>query len=216
MLCCSEEIELLYFRPEPERKIPMTSVKQRLAACTIGLSLLLLLLSAVPSSAADWSLGDNGLKVGVVDMGYVYQNYEEVTKAQMYLQKKKSEFQKEIDEEKYGLREEEMALQKLKERLKSKRLGEQERKAAEREKRRLIQSWQTKFQRLKDKFETYKRKLAALEEKEFKAIRKKIRRAVGLAARRRGVALVLEKQWLYYGNSVDLTDDVLKYLQQED
>jgi outer membrane protein len=164
---------------------------------------------AIPSSS-------QALKLAVIDMASVYKNFSEVSKSQAYLKEKKDEYQHLIDKEKYSLREEELQLESLKEDLRTNRdkYSEEEMKVKQADQRRLVQSWQKKFQTMKDKFEGYKTQLEEMERKEFATIKEKIDRCVSTVARRLGIDLVLERQWVYFAsNKVDITDHVLKELQ---
>jgi len=155
------------------------------------------------------------LKLAVIDMAGVYKNFKEVSKSQAYLKEKKDEYQHLIDKEKYSLREEELQLESLKEDLRKNRdkYSEEDLRSKQGDQRRLVQSWQKKFQTMKGKFEGYKGELEDLERKEFAAVKQRIDRAVKAVAKRLGVDLVLEKQWVYFAsNSFDITDHVQKEL----
>ena len=155
------------------------------------------------------------IKIATVDMATIYKNYQEVRKSQAFLKEKKDEYQHLIDKQKYTLKEEELALQNLKEDLRQNK-GKYTPdlvKKKENEQRRLVQSWQKKFQGMKGKFENYKVKLEDMEKKEFQNIRRKVDNAVNNVAGRLGIDLVIEKQWIYYGNTIDITQHVLKQLE---
>lgn len=156
----------------------------------------------------------HAIKIGVVDMATIYKNYSEVGKSQAYLKEKKDEYQGIIDKEKYSLKEEELALESLKEDLRTNRdkYSADEVQKKENEQRRLVTAWQKKFQTMKTKFEDYKVELEKIEEKEFKTIRDKIDNAISAVARRLKLDLVQEKQWIYYGNTSDVTAQVLQEL----
>jgi len=177
----------------------------RVIACAIVLDVL---LCVAPSACL-------AIKIGVVEMGNVYRDFKEVGKSQAYIKEKKDEYQGVIDKEKYSLKEEELALESLKEDLRTNRdkYSTDELTKKENEQRQLVTAWQKKFQTMKSKFEKYKTELEDLEQKEFQAIRAKIDRAIDVVARRMGLDLVQEKQWIYYGNTTDITDQVLKQLE---
>ncbi len=181
-------------------------MRSKLFAC---LFLLGFLYTALPSNC-------KAIKIGVVDMGVLYRQYKEVTKSQAYIKEKKDEYQGVIDKEKYSLKEEELALESLKEDLRANRANysADELKRKENEQRRLVTAWQKKFQGMKGKFEKYKTELEDIERKEFENIRNKINGAINSVARRMGLDLVQEKQWIYYGNTTDITNQVLRQLER--
>ena len=156
------------------------------------------------------------MNIGVVDMGLIYRQYEEVSKSQAYIKEKKDEYQGIIDKEKYSLKEEELALESLKEDLRANResYNDSELQRKENEQRRLVTAWQKKFQAMKSKFEKYKTELENIEKKEFESLRKDIDRAISSVARELSLGLVLEKQWVYYGKHRDITQRVLSKLER--
>lgn len=154
-------------------------------------------------------------KTGIIDMSAIYRDFKEVTKSQSYLKDKKDEYQGKIDKEKFSLKEEELALESLKDDLRnnSDKYTEEELKTKENEQRRLVTSWQKKFRTMKTKFEGFKDELEEVERKEFSAIKTKIDAAVNLVSKRNKLDLVIEKQWVYYGETFDITDQVIKQLE---
>ena len=181
-------------------------MRSKLFAC---LFIMGFLYTALPATC-------KAIKIGVVDMGALYRRYKEVSKSQAYIKEKKDEYQGVIDKEKYSLKEEELALETLKEDLRANRAkySADELKKKENEQRRLVTAWQKKFQSMKTKFEKYKTELEDIEKKEFDNIRTKINGAIAAVARRMGLDLVQEKQWIYYGNTTDVTDQVLRQLER--
>lgn len=172
--------------------------------------ILIVAIAALALPASSWAV-----KVAVVDMATVYKNFREVTKSQAFLKEKKDEYQNVIDKEKYSLKEEELALEQLKEDLRTNKdkYSATELQTKENEQRRLVASWQQKFQTMKTKFEEYKTQLEDLERKEFQNIRTKVDAAIASVAGRLKVDLVFEKQWVYFGNTVDVTEQIMKELE---
>ena len=156
-----------------------------------------------------------GAKIGVIDMSIVYRDFKEVSKSQAYLKTKKDEYQGKIDKEKFSLKEEELALETLKEDFRKNRdnYSEEELSQKENEQRRLVTSWQKKFRTMKTKFEGFKEELEEIERKEFATIKTKIDNAVESVSKRNRLDLVMEKQWVYYGSTVDITAQVVKQLE---
>jgi Skp family chaperone for outer membrane proteins len=154
-------------------------------------------------------------KIGVLDMSAVYRNYKEVSKSQAYLKEKKDEYQGKIDKDKYKLKEKELAIGSIKEEIRKNgdKYTAEEKKQKENEKRRLVTLWQKEYRTMKTRFEKYKQELEEIERNEFNTIRQKIDAAVQAVARRNRLDMVLEKQWVYYGNTVDVTQMVIDELE---
>ena len=154
-------------------------------------------------------------KTGVIDMSAIYRDFKEVNKSQAYLKDKKEEYQGKIDKNKFSLKEEELALESIKDDLRnnSDKYTEDEMRKKENEQRRLVTSWQKKFRTMKTKFEGFKDELEEIERKEFSAIKQKIDTAVTAISKRNRLDLVIEKQWVYYGQTIDITDQVIKQLE---
>jgi Skp family chaperone for outer membrane proteins len=154
-------------------------------------------------------------KIGVIDMSIIYRDFKEVSKSQAYLKEKKDEYQGKIDKEKFSLKEEELALESLKEDLRKNRdtYSDSELSQKENEQRRLISSWQKKFQSMKGKFQGYKEDLEEIERKEFATIKSRIDKAVEMISKRNRLELVIEKQWVYYGSTIDITAQVVQQLE---
>lgn len=132
-------------------------------------------------------------RVAVVDMALVYKSYPEVTKTTFYLKQKKDEYQAEVDKERRKIED-------LTNDLKEKRPGMDDARLREKEneKRRMLFDLQSRFQ-------GYKEKLQDLEQEEFEKIREAVKSQLSNLARKKGYELVIEKQWLYFGEAEDLT-----------
>jgi len=156
-------------------------------------------------------------RIGIIDMSLVYRDFTEVSKSQAYLKEKKDEYQGKIDKDKFSLKEEELALESLKEDFRNNRdnFSEDELKQNENKKRRLINSWQKKFTTMKSKFEGYKSELEEIEKKEFVTIKTRIDKAVQTVSKRNKLSLVIEKQFVYFGSTMDITKLVVKELQAQ-
>jgi outer membrane protein len=161
----------------------------------IALAALTLMLGA--SSALAQS------RVAVVDMALVYKQYPEVTKTTFYLKQKKDEYQAQIDKERRKI--EELAAQTKDNRGKA---NEAKLREMENEKRRALFELQTKFQ-------GFKEKLQDLEQEEFEKIRNAVKGSLAKIARRKRYDLVIEKQWLYFGEAEDLTAALITSLGGE-
>lgn len=139
------------------------------------------------------------LKIAVLNMPKIYKDLPEVQKVTLYLKKRKEDFQKELDEgtkELYGL---------MKEIKEGTGLSDDERKQREAKWRRMKFDLDLKFQKYKDD-------LQKLEKREFDTLKEKIDAAIQRVVRAKRLDLVLEKQWLYFGDAIDITDEVLGYL----
>ncbi|MBI2945944.1 MAG: OmpH family outer membrane protein [Candidatus Wallbacteria bacterium] len=136
--------------------------------------------------------------VATIDMARVLRSYGEVRKAVGVIKEKKDEYQKVID----GLQDEIKTINNEIQQDKEKGKDTKEKEAAKRKK---IYDLQQKYQGLRDK-------LDKLEAEEFDQIKDRIRVTVDKLAASKGVELVIEKQWLYYGAATDLTDELLSAL----
>jgi Skp family chaperone for outer membrane proteins len=142
-------------------------------------------------------------RVAVVDMALVYKQYPEVVKTTFFLKQKKDEYQAMVDKERRKIEE---ISGDLKEKRSS--MSETQLREKENEKRRLL------FQ-LQEKFQGFKEKLQDLEKEEFEKIRNTVKSSLAKLVRRKGYELVIEKQWLYYGESEDLTAALITSLGGE-
>lgn len=142
-------------------------------------------------------------RVAVVDMALVYKQYPEVVKTTFFLKQKKDEYQAQVDKERRKIEE-------ISDQLKEKRSAANEAKLREleNEKRRLL------FQ-LQEKFQGFKEKLQDLEREEFEKIRDAVKDALAKLVKRKGYELVIEKQWLYFGEAEDLTAALITSLGGE-
>lgn len=172
----------------------MNRTLDRLARIPV-LAALVFALGAAGSQAAS--------RVAVVDMAMVYKHYPEVVKTTFFLKQKKDEYQAQVDKERRKIEE-------LSEQVKGNRgsAGEAKLRELENEKRRLL------FQ-LQEKFQGFKEKLQDLEKEEFEKIRAAVKDSLAKLVRRKGYQLVIEKQWLYYGESEDLTAALITSLGGE-
>lgn len=155
---------------------------------------LALLATAQPVLAAG--------KVGTVDMPSVLRQYEEVKKAVSYIKGKKDEYQQVIDKLQSEVRQINEDLQ-----IHEEDWSADKKKSVEREKRKKIFELQNKYQSLRGK-------LDQIESEEFDIIKDRIRKELQTIAKKRGLDVVIEKQWVYYGATVDLTQDLIKALSK--
>lgn len=136
--------------------------------------------------------------VATVDMAKVLRNFEAVKKAVGYIKEKKDEYQKVID----GLQEEIRAINTDIQQEKEKGKDIKDREGSKRKK---IFELQQKYQQLRDK-------LDKMEAEEFDQIKDRIKIELDKLVQKKGIGLVIEKQWLYSGASMDLTEDLLASL----
>ncbi len=155
-------------------------------------ALRLLLLSSVAVQAAN--------RVAVVDMALVYKQYPEVTKTTFFLKTKKDEYQSQIDKERRKIEE-------LSQQSKGS-ASEAKLRELENQKRRMLFELQTKFQ-------GFKERLQELEKNEFEKIRDAVKSSLSRLAKRKGYDMVIEKQWMYYGETEDLTASLITSLGGE-
>jgi outer membrane protein len=140
-----------------------------------------------------------GTKFATVDMARVLREYDEVKRVAAQLQSRKDEYQEEID--------------KKQQEIKSLNDKIQNAKDAE-EKAKLEKGKRTKLSSLQNQFQTLKEKLAELEKEMFDQIKNQIYAQIDTLAASKGVAMIIEKQWLYYPRRTeDLTDELLKSLE---
>ncbi|MBI4871058.1 MAG: OmpH family outer membrane protein [Candidatus Riflebacteria bacterium] len=170
----------------------MMSLRSRVAITTA-------FLFALPA-LGNWALHAQakGPVVATIDMAKVLRNFEAVKKAVAYIKDKKDEYQKVIDADQDKIRELNNQIQQDKEK-------GRDTKDKESGKRKMIFDLQQKYQGLRDK-------LDRLEGEEFDQIKDRIRAQVEKMAQAKGVDLVIEKQWLYHGAAMDLTEDLLASL----
>lgn len=142
-------------------------------------------------------------RIAVVDMALVYRQYPEVSKTTFFLKQKKDEYQQQIDKERRKI--EEIAETTRKDRAS---MPETKLRELENQKRRMLFELQSKFQ-------GFKEKLQDLEQEEFEKIRGAVKSALSRIARRKGYEMVIEKQWLYHGESEDLTASLISSLGGE-
>lgn len=142
-------------------------------------------------------------RVAVVDMALVYKSYPEVIKTTYYLKEKKDQYQQEVDKERRKIED-------LVEEIKQKRgkVPDTQIREMENSRRRMLFDLQNRFQ-------GFKEKLQDLEQEEFERIREAVKSALSRLARRKGHALVIEKQWVYHGESEDLTNPLITSLGGE-
>lgn len=143
------------------------------------------------------------VRVATVDMALVYKQYPEVIKTTYFLKQKKDEFQAEIDRERRKIEEISDELKQNRAKYTDAQIRDQENK-----KRRQLFELQTKFQR-------YKEKLQDTEQEEFEKIRDAVKNALARLARTRRIEMVIEKQWLYFGETEDLTAQLITALGGE-
>jgi len=157
------------------------------------------------AAALVFAIGASGAqaagRVAVVDMALVYKSYPEVVKTTFYLKQKKDDYQAEVDKERRKIEE-------LSTQIKDDKSNSTKVRELENEKRRMLFDLQTKFQ-------GYKEKLQDLEQEEFEKIRGAVKDSLAKLARRKNYDLVIEKQWLYYGETEDLTAALITSLGGE-
>lgn len=157
---------------------------------------LLFVLSASTAMA-------NNLRIATLSMPQIYKDFPDVQKATLYLKSRKESFQKDLDtgtKSLYGLMKE---------------IKDQRGKLPAEEIKKREQQWRRQKFDLDLKFQKMKEKLQQLEEHEFEALKQRINAAIDQVVRAKRVDLVIEKQWLYFGSTIDLTDDVLKLLLKD-
>ncbi len=137
-------------------------------------------------------------KVATVDMAKVLRSYDEVKRAVGYIKEKKDEYQKVIDSLQDQIRKINTDIQNSKE-----KGGDT--KGQETEKRKMIFELQKRYQSLRGK-------LDRIEAEEFDQIKDRIKMEIGKLVKKKDIDLVIEKQWIYHGASLDLTDELLKIL----
>ena len=137
-------------------------------------------------------------KIATVDMAKVLRSYDAVKRAVGYIKEKKDEYQKTIDAMQEDIRKLNSDIQLQKEKGK-------EDSEKETQKRKMIFELQRKYQDLRDK-------LDRMEAEEFDQIKDRIKVEIQKLAKRKGLTMVIEKQWLYHGATEDLTDELLATL----
>jgi len=145
----------------------------------------------------------NPLRIATMNMPKIYRKLPAVQKATLYLKSRKEDFQKDLDR---GTKDLYAKMKDIKEA--RGKVPADELKKKEQEWRRLKFDLDLKFQKMKEK-------LQKLEKHEFEVLKRKIDDAIQRVVRTKRLDLVLEKQWLYYGDTIDITDDVLSLLLKE-
>jgi Skp family chaperone for outer membrane proteins len=167
------------------------SVRRKLGTVFVVMALVLALAPA-PGLA-------QGSKFATVDMARVLREYEEVKRIAAQLQSTKDQYQEQIDKKQQEVKQINSDLQNAKDPAEKKRL--------ENLKRQKLTALQNTFQKLKEQ-------LAERERDQFDAIKEQIYAEIDKLAQAKGVAMILEKQWVYHPRRIeDLTDDLLKSLE---
>ena len=161
-------------------------------------SLFVALLVALGFHLVPTTAQAEGTKFATVDMARVLREYEQVKRVAQKLQRQKDEFQEEIDKKQQEIKNINEELQGAKDAAKKSEL--------EKKKRARLTALQNQFAKLKEK-------LGQMEKEEFDAIKNQIYNEIDKLASQKGVAMILEKQWLYYPrNTEDLTEELLSTL----
>lgn len=156
------------------------------------------LVALLALSLAPWASAQ-GTKFATVDMARVLREYDEVKRVAAQLQNRKDEYQEEIDKKQQEIKQLNDKIQNAKD--------------AE-EKSKLEKTKRTKLGALQNQFSTLKEKLAELEKEMFDQIKNQIYAEIDKLAASKSVAMIIEKQWLYYPRRTeDLTDELLKSLE---
>lgn len=133
--------------------------------------------------------------VGYIDTNSVIQKYPETAKTQQYLEIKKSEMQKILDE----------ARKKIE--AKAEEVDKKGDKATDKEKADL-EAEKTNF---KVKYEEMQQSLDQVQYTMFEKLKSDINLAIKEVAKEKKLDIVLDKQVVYYGGT-DISDDVAKFL----
>lgn len=165
----------------------------------IGRSIPAFLVALMAFSLAPTATVAQGSKFATVDMARVLREYDEVKRIAAQLQARKDEYQEEIDKK-------QQEIKSLNDKIQNSKDAEEKAKF-EKSKRGKLSSLQQQFQSLKEK-------LAELEKEMFDQIKNQIYAEIDKLAAAKGVAMIIEKQWLYYPRRTeDLTDELLKSLE---
>lgn len=143
------------------------------------------------------------MRIATLSMPKIYKEFPDVQKATLYLKSRKESFQKDLDtgtKSLYGMMKE---------------IKDQRGKLPEEEIKKREQQWRRMKFDLDLKFQKMKEQLQKLEEHEFDSLKQRINAAITTVVRAKRVDLVIEKQWLYFGETTDLTDEVLALLLKE-
>lgn len=133
--------------------------------------------------------------IGYIDTQIVIQKYPETAKTQTYLENKKIELQRTLDEAKKRIEEKDAEIEK-----KGDKATEKEKKDLENEK-----------ENFKAKYEDMQQVLDQAQYTMYEKLKSDINLAIKEVAKEKKMDIVLDKQVVYYGG-VDITDDVAKFL----
>ena len=133
--------------------------------------------------------------IGYIDTQIVIQKYPETAKTQAYLETKKADMQKILDEAKKKIEDKEAELDK-----KGAAATEKEKQEVEEEKA-----------TFKSKYEEMQQSLDQVQYTMFEKLKSDINVAIKEVAKEKKMDIVLDKQVVYYGGT-DITDDVSKFL----
>lgn len=133
--------------------------------------------------------------VGYIDTQIVIQKYPETAKTQVYLETKKSELQKLLDDAKNKIEAKDAEIEK-----KGANATDKEKKDLETEK-----------ETFKAKYEEMQQNLDQVQYTMYEKLKSDINLAIKEIAKEKKLDLVLDKQVVYYGGT-DITDDVSKFL----
>jgi Skp family chaperone for outer membrane proteins len=165
----------------------------------IGRSIPAFLVALMAFSLAPAATVAQGSKFATVDMARVLREYDEVKRVAAQLQARKDEYQEEIDKK-------QQEIKSLNDKIQNSKDADEKAKF-EKSKRSKLSSLQQQFSQLKEK-------LAELEKEMFDQIKNQIYAEIDKLAAAKGVAMIIEKQWLYYPRRTeDLTDELLKSLE---
>lgn len=133
--------------------------------------------------------------IGYIDTQIVIQKYPETAKTQAYLETKKVDMQKILDEAKKQIESKEAEIEK-----KGANATDKEKQELEEDKA-----------AFKDKYEEMQQSLDQVQYAMFEKLKSDINMAIKEVAKEKKMDIVLDKQVVYYGGT-DITDDVSKFL----
>lgn len=152
------------------------------------------LLSGVVSATSS-------LKVGVVDLQKVLFFYDEFKILRIELANRSSRYENELNEM-------EKELADIKKKLQSPSISEEN-------KQELEGDFSRKMFDLQRKYEQYKKKLDESKEEDLEKIKGIVFQEISRIAKVRKLDYVFDQKQLYYGNAVDLTDDLIDILNRK-
>ena len=157
--------------------------------------MFLFLMSGLVSAAST-------LKVGVVDLQKVLFFYDEFKILRIELANRSSRYENELNEM-------EKELAEIKKKLQSPSISEEN-------KQELEGDFSRKMFDLQRKYEQYKKKLDESKEEDLEKIKGIVFQEISKIANVRKLDYVFDQKQLYFGNAVDLTDDLIDILNRKE